>query len=224
MKDKLIDLYVNKELKLKEVGIVIGCSDATVLRYMREYGIPTRPRSTQKYPQLNLRQLKEWYVDYGWSAIKIAEAVGCSDAAVLKALKKFGIYVRSHKEAAENKEPMTLEHKARVIQNIRKLHKIQVGEGHPKWKNARWHDSDGYALVRHNKKTVKEHRWIMGQRLGRELMPYEEVNHINGIRDDNRPENLEVIYSEHKHKDWLRRNAQTTSKNNSPQTEKSLLP
>jgi len=205
MKEKLVDLYINKGLKLKEVGAIIGCSDTTVLYYMRKYGVPTRPKNTQKYKQLNPEQLRQWYKEYGWSAIKIAEVVGCSDAAVLKALKKFGIYVRNHKEAAENKEPMTEEHRAKVIENVRKLHKIQVGEGHPQWKNARWHDKDGYAIIRRDKKTVKEHRWIMGQHIGRPLEYWEEVNHINGIRDDNRLENLEVIYSEHKHKDELRR-------------------
>lgn len=37
-----------------------------------------------------------------------------------------------------------------------------------------------------------EHRLIMEELIGRELCADENVHHINGVRDDNRPENLEL--------------------------------
>lgn len=56
----------------------------------------------------------------------------------------------------------------------------------PDYKNSY---SNGYIL---------EHRYIMEQHLGRDLLPDEDVHHINEIKTDNRVENLEVIsHSEH---------------------------
>lgn len=59
--------------------------------------------------------------------------------------------------------------------------------------------SDGYRMVyapdspgSNARGYVVEHRYVMTQVLGRELLPGENVHHINGVRMDNRPENLEL--------------------------------
>lgn len=68
------------------------------------------------------------------------------------------------------------------------------------------HDPFGYLLTRFEGKVIREHRFLMQNILGRVLREDEHVHHINGIKDDNRIENLVILTSTKHAKDHYEEN------------------
>ena len=79
-------------------------------------------------------------------------------------------------------------------------------EKHPNWKGGKQFDSRGYILIhsfnhpyKDSRNYVRRSRLIMEKHLNRYLSPKEVVHHINGIKIDDRIENLWLFSSNSEH-------------------------
>jgi hypothetical protein len=84
--------------------------------------------------------------------------------------------------------------------------KLRLMENNPHWKGGFHYKKCGYKMIympnhpfSNQYGYIREHRLVMEKHLGRHLHISEVVHHINGIKSDNRIENLELMNNQSIH-------------------------
>lgn len=180
-KDMLKTLYLEEQKSRSEIAAIFGTTSATVKARLIEHEIPVRSQSESHAIRLMRQGPPQRKGSTPWNK---------------------GI-------------PRTTEEKIRMSESQRrhyKKHKAPTGEKHSQWKGGKsvhrgyvlvWLSKDDpYAAMAYSNHgrglRIEEHRLVMARHLGRPLSKDEIVHHLNGIKDDNRPENLAVV-TKHNH-------------------------
>lgn len=117
----------------------------------------------------------------GKTLINLVEIYGHNKTLFSRILKRNGFQSRISKETGK-----TGKYASRFMGGRYLNHKGYVCLYMPEYK---WCHKGGW---------IQEHRYVMQEHLGKRLLPKEHVHHINGVKTDNRIENLMVMgASEH---------------------------
>ena len=180
---QIVQRYVGGE-RAGALALEFGINRKTVTTIVRRNGVKVRHQGSAsgapRFPDVEYMDRVTALRDEGMSQTQIGDVLGMSQGVVSRILKRAGY--------------PTVQRKTR--------------ENHPAWKGGRGITGNGYVTVsvsaedefagmRQANGYVLEHRLVMAQMLGRPLRDDETVHHINGQRDDNRPENLQLRQGNH---------------------------
>ena len=112
---------------------------------------------------------------------------------------------RKHTKEAKIKMSKTRKGKRFTEEHCKNISLSKIGEKNPAFKGGRLKSGYGYISIRIPNHPFSqngyyfEHRLVAEKCINRYLKKTEVIHHINGVRDDNRPENLYLFKNQSKH-------------------------
>lgn len=164
-KEKLQEL-IDKGVSTKIIADIFQRKPAAINKYVNKYNIQ-RPKPQQRYKIFH-DELKKLIND-NKTLNEIANYYGCSRQTIEKRCREYKVTMsKRNVSRIKSYKPYTM---------INGYSCIYLGHDHP------WADANG---------RIREHIYIIQKHIGRKLKPNELVHHKNGIRNDNKLENLEL--------------------------------
>ena len=162
-------------LGTSEIAKRMGACKATIYEHLRDFGITrTVAQANKLRSKFSAKEMEDLYSD-GHGCTEIAQNLGCDESLVTYHLRKLGYNPR--KELKKNGKYKG----SNASQWAGGRHKATSGYVEVYQPNHRLASSRGY---------VWEHRLVWEASTGKQLPEWWVVHHLNGIKDDNRPENL----------------------------------
>lgn len=184
-KNELSDLYIDRKLSAVDIGKRLNCSERTIRKHLKKNNIPIRSAAEASRLKigkigegllLTENKLRHLYLDKQLSGLDIANKFNINQATVYNHINKMGI--------------------SRGLSESSCLAK-QDPSKNPYYKGGRIKNTYGYIEVyepehhRANKSgRVLEHIKVWEEIHQRCLPKGWVIHHLNGVKDDNRPNNL----------------------------------
>lgn len=170
--------YVDEEMTMVEVAGEFDCHHTTIRNWIERHGIEKRDtmgRYEDEKPWTDEDWMYEKYVEEELSQIQIANIVEANRTTIARWIKRHGIESRSLSEASR-------------LRNLNRDVPLNCVDGYRVWRH-KWQSDRDNILV---------HRLLAVAEYGFEEVSGKVVHHKNGVRWDNRSENIELLTrSEH---------------------------
>ena len=190
----LTNLYLNQKLTARQIADIQGSSVAGVCYMLHRLGI--QPRGPTKYSNIDKETLSELYWKQEKTSGEIGQILNISQPTVCHLIRKFNLPRRSMSESLilYHKHNPQLNKPPKINSSgYRLLYAPQHPRATKQYKAQSRGSLTGY---------VYEHILVWEETHQRPLPKGWVIHHINGIKTDNRPENL-VAYPGNKHQEVI---------------------